>query len=309
MQHTPIKSTMDAADWSKLVLLSVLWGSAFFLVEVALVAFSPLFIVAVRLAIAASILWVIVLAKGYPIPAAGPVWLMFFGIGLLNTVIPLLLISWSQTAITAGLASILTAATPVIGVVVAGLLLRDEPVTRRKLIGTIVGLIGVAVLVGPAAWTGIGHNLIAQLAVLLAAVMFALAGVYGRRFASLGIHPMTAAAGQLLASAIVMLPALLIFEGLSSLAVTNATAWLAVAGLAVFSTAMAYVVYYSILRSAGAVNLSLVNLLLPATAILLGSSFLGEKLQFWQLAGLAVILAGLVILDGRAWRPRSRTTR
>ena len=120
---------MDAADWSKLVLLSVLWGSAFFLVEVALVAFSPLFIVAVRLAIAASILWVIVLAKGYPIPAAGPVWLMFLGIGLLNTVIPLLLISWGQTVITAGLAAILTAATPVIGVVVAGT--SDLPVARE----------------------------------------------------------------------------------------------------------------------------------------------------------------------------------
>ena len=187
MRNADIKTTMDAGDWSKLILLSVLWGSAFFLVEIALVAFSPLFIVAVRMAIATILLWMVVFAKGYSIPTAASVWLMFFGAGLLNNVIPLSLIAWAQTEITAGLAAILTATTPVIGVVLAGLFLRDEPVTRRKLAGTIVGLVGVAVLIGPAVWSGFGRNAVAQLAVFAAAVSFALASIVGRRFAAMGI--------------------------------------------------------------------------------------------------------------------------
>ena len=126
MDDVGIKTTMDAAAWSKLVLLSMLWGSAFFLVEIALVDFSPLFIVAARMTIAALLLWLIVLAKSYPVPAAASVWLLFVGTGLLNNVIPLLLIAWAQTEITAGLAAILIATTPVIGVVVAGLARCEE---------------------------------------------------------------------------------------------------------------------------------------------------------------------------------------
>ena len=308
MDHTGIKASMDSADWSKLVLLSVLWGGAFFLVEIALDAFSPWLIVAARMTIAALLLWLIVLAKRYPVPAAASVWLLFVGTGLLNNVIPLLLIAWAQTEITAGLAAILIATTPVIGVALAGLFLRDEPITRRKLAGTVVGFLGVAILIGPAVWSGFGRNVIAQLAVLAAAVSFALAGVCGRRFATVGVHPMTAAAGQLLASAVVALSLLFIFEGSVAVSAGKPSAWAALAALALLSTALGYVIYYDLLQSAGAVNLLQVNLLLPATAILLGTVVLGERLDVWQMLGLVVIVSGLVILDGRAWqRPRART--
>ncbi|MGI9200875.1 MAG: DMT family transporter [Woeseiaceae bacterium] len=302
MRKTVIKTNMGSAEWSRLVLLSMLWGSAFFLVEIALLSFSPLLLIAVRFSMATLLVWLIVFAKGYALPRNASAWLAFLGSGLLNNVIPLILIVWSQTVITAGLAAILTAATPIIGVALAGLGLRDEPITRPKIAGTTLGLIGVGILVGPAAWAGLGINLLAQLAVLGAAVSFAFAGVYGRRFGTMGIHPMVAAAGQLLVSSTIMIPLALCFEDIAVLHSTRASAWAAVAALAIFSTALAYVIYFDLLERAGAVNLLLVNLLLPVTAILLGFIFLDEKLSTWQFAGMAVIWLSLAILDGRLWR-------
>jgi drug/metabolite transporter (DMT)-like permease len=293
---------MGSAEWSRLVLLSVLWGSAFFFVEIALLSFSPLLLIAVRFSMATLLVWLIVFAKGYALPKDAAAWLAFLGSGLLNNVIPLILIVWSQTIITAGLAAILTAATPIIGVALAGLGLRDEPITRPKIAGTTLGLVGVGILVGPAAWAGSGINLLAQLAVLGAAASFAFAGVYGRRFGSMGIHPMVAAAGQLLVSSIIMVPLALYLDDISILGLANASAWAAVAALAIFSTALAYVIYFDLLERAGAVNLLLVNLLLPVTAILLGYTFLDEQLSARQLAGMAVIWLGLATLDGRLWR-------
>jgi drug/metabolite transporter (DMT)-like permease len=170
MRNANIKTTMGSAEWSRLVLLSVLWGGAFFFVEIALLSFSPLLLIAVRFSMATLLVWIIVFAKGYPLPGSSSAWLAFLGSGLLNNVIPLILIVWSQTIITAGLAAILTAATPIIGVALAGLGLRDEPITRPKIAGTTLGLIGVGILIGPAALAGINTNLLAQLAVLGAAV-------------------------------------------------------------------------------------------------------------------------------------------
>jgi drug/metabolite transporter (DMT)-like permease len=302
MRNANIKSRMDVAEWSTLVVLSVLWGGAFFFVEVALASFTPLLLVAVRLSIAAFVIWAIVLAKGYPVPASRSAWVVFFGMGLLNNVIPFLLIVWSQTVITAGLASILTAATPIIAVALAGLGLRDEPITQRKIAGTTLGLIGVAILIGPAAWAGLSSHHIAQLAVLVAAISFAFAGVYGRRLGSMGVHPIVAGAGQLLAASIIMIPLVLIFEDSSVLEVRSVSAWAAVGGLAVFSTALGYVLYFNLLEKVGAVNLLLVNLLLPVTAILLGSVVLGEQLHAWQILGMAVIGIGLLTMDGRLWQ-------
>lgn len=302
MAQTSIKTTMGLAEWSTLVFLSVLWGGSFFLVEIALTNFTPLFIVALRVSIAALAIWIFALAKGLPIPKSGPVWAAFFGMGLLNNVIPFVLIVWGQTEIASGLASILNAATPIFTVIVAGFVLKDEPVTRSKVVGAVLGLLGVTILIGPGAIMGLNTNLIAQFAVLAAALSYALAGVYGRRFTSMRVNPIIAAAGQLLASSIIMIPMALVFDNPFTLDMTSARVWAAVVALAILSTALAYVLYFQLLEKAGATNLLLVTLLLPITAIFLGYAILGEQLHKLHFAGMVIIGLGLSAIDGRLWQ-------
>jgi len=284
-----------------LVLLSVLWGGSYFLVEIALVEWSPLLIVAVRIVIASIVIWGIVLAAGLPVPRSWPAWIAFFWMGVLNNVLPFLLIVWGQKAIESGLAAILTAAAPIFSVIVAGVWLKDEPATRSKLLGAVLGIIGVAVLIGPSALAGFDVNLLAQFAVLGAALSYAFAGVYARRFARLSIDPIVVAAGQLLMSSLIMILLALAFAEPNQVIESSGTVWIAVVLMAVFSTALAYILYFRLLASAGATNAILVTLLIPVTAILLGALILDERLQWLHFLGMAVIGLGLLVIDGRLW--------
>ncbi len=302
MDSNAISSRMGLVQWSMLLLLSVLWGGSFFFVEIALLEWSPLLIVAVRVAIAAIVIWLIVLAAGLPIPKSRSAWMALLWMGLINNVIPFLLIVWGQQEIESGLAAILNAAAPIFTVVVAGIWLKDEPVTREKLLGALLGLIGVAVLIGPSALAGLNANLLAQLAVLGAALSYALAGVYARRFPRMNIDPIVAAAGQLLMSSLVLIALALAFEQPSQLFDSSARVWTSVVFMAVFSTALAYILYFRLLATAGATNAILVTLLIPVTAILLGTIVLGERLQWSHFLGMVVIGLGLAVIDGRLWQ-------
>ena len=301
MSATVINSRMGLVEWSMLLLLSMLWGGSYFFVEIALLEWSPLLIVAVRVVIAAVVIWGIVLATGLPIPRSRTAWQAFFWMGLLNNVFPFLLIVWGQKEIESGLAAILTAAAPVFTVIVAGVWLRDEPVTRTKLLGAVLGLFGVAVLIGPSALVGLDSNLIAQVAVLGAALSYAFAGVYARRFPRMNVDPIVAAAGQLLMSSLIMILLALVFDAPNQLIESSATVWIAVGVMAVFSTALAYILYFRLLASAGATNAILVTLLIPVTAILLGAIILDERLQWLHFLGMVVIGLGLAVIDGRLW--------
>jgi len=284
-----------------LLLLSMLWGGSYFFVEVALLEWSPLLIVAVRVVIAAVVIWTIVLAAGLPVPRSRPAWMAFFWMGLLNNIFPFLLIVWGQKEIESGLAAILTAAAPIFTVIVAGVWLQDEPVTRSKLLGAVLGLIGVVVLIGPSALAGLDANLLAQLAVLAGALSYAFAGVYARRFPRMNIDPIVAAAGQLLMSSLIMILLASMFEAPNQLIESSAKVWIAVGVMAVFSTALAYILYFRLLASAGATNAILVTLLIPVTAILLGAIILDERLQWLHFLGMVVIGLGLSVIDGRVW--------
>lgn len=220
--------------------------------------------------------------------------------GLLNNVIPFALIVWGQTQIASGLASILNAATPIFTVIVAGILLPDERPTPLKLFGVALGFVGVVVMIGVPALGGVG-SLFAQLAIVAATVSYAFAGVYGRRFKSLGINPVVTAAGQVTASTLILLPITLFVDGAIYTDKTNISTWIAIAGLAVASTAIAYVLYFKILELAGATNVLLVTLLVPVSATLLGSLFLNESLEFIHILGMALIAFGLSAIDGRLW--------
>jgi drug/metabolite transporter (DMT)-like permease len=296
--HT-INARMGPVEWAMLVGLSILWGGSYFFVEIALEEWSPLLIVAVRVWVAAVVLWFIVIAAGWRVPRTASAWRVFFTLGLANNVVPFLLIVWGQKEIASGLAAILNAAAPIFTVIVAGIFLRDERMTAAKIVGAVLGLGGVAILVGPDALRGDQAGLLAKLAVLGAALSYALSGVYARRLPSLGINPMVAAAGQLLMSALIMAVLIFAFGTPSVLLDSSLKVWFVVGGLAIMSTSVAYIVYFRLIATAGATNAILVTLLLPVTAILLGSLFLGERLHAMQFAGMAVIGLGLLVIDGR----------
>ena len=285
-----------------LLTLSVLWGGSFFFVGVAVTELPPLTIVMLRVTLAALTLWGIVSVLNVPVPTSAGAWTAFLGMGVLNNVIPFTLIVWGQTQIASGLASILNATTPLFGVIVAGLMLSDERMTALKLIGVLIGFAGVVIMLGPSALSGLGANTLAQMAVLGAALSYAFAGVFGRRFKSMGIHPIMTATGQVTASSLILIPLALYVDQPFQLALPSTGAWASMIGLAVLSTALAYILYFRILATAGATNLLLVTLLIPVSAILLGSLVLGETLALIHFIGMALIGIGLTAIDGRLWR-------
>ncbi len=296
---------MTSQSWMMLLLLSLLWGGSFFFIGVAVHELPPLTIVAIRVALAAVALWGIVYAMGHRMPSSLPVWGAFLGMGLLNNVLPFSLIVWGQTEVASGLASILNASTPIFAIIVAGLILPDEKPTLLKWMGVLVGFIGVVVMIGVPAASG-GADLLHQLAIVGAAICYAFAGVYGRRFAMLQVKPVVIAAGQVSASALVLLPVTWLVEGPVELSAVSYSTWLAMVTLAIASTAFAYVLYFRILEQSGATNVLLVTLLVPVSAIVLGALFLDERLAPIHFIGMAIIALGLSFIDGRLWRLKRR---
>ena len=296
-----IKHNMGKQEWFMLLILSVLWGGSFFFIGVAVKELPPLTIVTLRVVIASIVLWVVLFFLGYRIPTSLKVWSSFLFMGVINNVVPFSLIVWGQTHIESGLASILNATTPLFTVIVAGLLLADERITSSKLIGVMLGFAGVVVLIGPSSLKDMGVNTLAQLAMLGAAVSYSFAAVYGRRFKIMGINPMIISAGQLTVSSILLIPLTLLIEKPFQLALPSTEVWLAIIGLATFSTSLAYILYFRILSSSGSTNISLVTFLVPITAILLGFVVLGERLGTEHFIGMAFIALGLSVIDGRIW--------
>jgi drug/metabolite transporter (DMT)-like permease len=290
---------MSLLDWSLLLTLSILWGGSFFFVGVAVKALPPFTIVLLRVAIAAAALHLVLRATRTAMPWDGSTWLAFFGMGLLNNAIPFSLIVWGQTHIASGLASILNATTPLFTVLVAHVLTADERLSKGRIVGVLLGLGGVVALIGPQALTGLGQDVLAQLAVLGAALSYAFASIFGRRFKRMGVPPLATATGQVTASSALLFPVALFVDRPWTLTWPDLPVWSAILGLALLATALAYILFFRILASAGAVNLMLVTFLIPVSAILLGSAFLGERLAPMDFAGMALIGLGLAAIDGR----------
>lgn len=305
--NTNISARMSWREWGLLLILSVLWGGSFFFVEIAVIAMPPLTIVTLRVGIAAIVLWAVIGFTGRRVPTSPGIWIAFLGMGVLNNAIPFSLIAWGQTEIASGLASILNATTPLFTVLVAHFMLRDERATPAKIIGVVVGLLGSILIIGPAALNEFGADAVAQLVVLAAAVSYALAGVFGRRFADMAVDPIVTAAGQVTMSALLLAPITIAVEQPYSLPLPSLDVLLAVLALAVLSTALAYILYFRILATSGATNLLLVTFLIPISATILGVAFLGEVLEPLHIGGLALIGIGLAVIDGRLWRRAAST--
>jgi drug/metabolite transporter (DMT)-like permease len=291
-----INATMTSREWGLLITLALLWGGSFFFTEIALVEVPPFTLVLGRVGIAAAALLCYVHLSGRRMPRSLELWGAYLVMGALNNLIPFSLIIWGQTEIDSGLTAILNATTPLFTVILAHVLTADEQITPRRLVGVLVGLAGVAVLIGPEALAGLGAESLAQFAVLLAAMSYGFAAILGRRFK--GQPPSVTAAGMLTATTLMILPISLVADRPWNLS-PGAQTWGALLAISLFSSALAYVVYFRILSTTGAGNLMLVTLLMPAIAVLLGIFILGERLDGTAWTGMAVIFAGLAVLDGR----------
>ncbi len=292
---------MTPTEWAMLVLLAAIWGGAFFFNAVAVREVPVLTVVVSRLVLAALILLAVLALRRERLPR-GPIWASFFLMGLLNNAVPFVLIVWGQTHIASGVAAILNASTPLFTVLLAHALTDDERMTWARFAGVLTGFAGVAVMIGTDALETLGLHVAAQLACIAAALSYASASVFGRRFRRMGVAPLTAATGQLVAASVILLPLTLAVDRPWTLPPPGALTVGALIGVAVISTAFAYVLYYRILATAGATNLALVTFLVPVSACLLGIVFLNEVLLPRHFAGMWLIGLGLAILDGRPWQ-------
>ncbi len=298
MTHIPSpQKAMTTRAWGEMLLLGCLWGASFLSIRLSLDEVGVATTVAVRVGGACVILWAVVLWRGLRVPRAPRQWAAFLVMGLLNNVVPFSLITWGQLAIPSGLAAILNAATAIMGVLVAALVFRDERLTATRALGVAVGFAGVVTVIGPAALTGLDVTSLAQIAILGAALSYALSGAFARG-AMAGLAPEVAAAGMLTGSTIIMIPAALILDGWPATA-WSPPVWGALVYLAAVSTALAYLIFYRLLARVGAGNASLTTLLVAPIAIILGALVLDEALPWRAYAGFVLLALGLVVLDGR----------
>ena len=235
-------------------------------------------------------------------PRRREVLVAFLGMGLLNNVIPFCLIAWGQTQLASGLAAILNATTPLFTVLAGHFLSADDRLTPLRLAGALCGLVGVAGMIGPQLSTGSAARSLAELAILGAAVSYAFASLFGRRFRRMGVDPIATATGQVTASSLMLVPIALLVDHPWTLPMPGVATLAAIVAIAALSTALAYILYFRILAGAGATNVVLVTLLAPVSSILLGALFLHERLEPRHFVGLALIGLGLACIDGRLFR-------
>lgn len=289
-----------------LLILSILWGGSFYFVGVAVNELPTFTIVFLRVGIAALGLHLILRIVGERMPAGSAIWRTFFIMGFLNNLVPFSLIAWGQSHVASGLASIILATTPLFTVVVAHFMTADERLSGGRLAGIAAGIVGVVILVGSESLHGLGIALLAHIGLLGAALFYSFGGVFGRRFQRMGVTPLVTATGQITASSVLLLPLALAVDRPWTLDMPSGGTWLAIAGLALLSTSLAYILYFRILAAAGATNLLLVTFLIPVSAIILGAAFLAQRLQANHFIGMAVIGLGLAAIDGRIFKQLQR---
>ena len=292
------QTRMISMDWALLLALSILWGGSFLAGRIAVQEVPAITLVLCRVAIAALVLYAALRILKVAMPTDRAAWKDFAGMGLLNNIIPFTLIFQGQVEIGAGLAAVINGMTPLWG----ALILRiagAEALGLHKLIGILIGIVGLGAVIGPSALEGIDASFWAQMMVVGGTISYGFAALWGRRLRK--YPPMVAATGQLSASSLMILPLALLVDQPWQLPVPSIEVIVSILGLAVLATALAYVLFFRILTSAGGTNVMLVTLLIPPSAILLGVLILGEKMTSNQLLGMVVILSGLVVIDGRVF--------
>jgi len=287
---------MDGQDWGLLILLSVLWGGAYFFAGIAVKELPPLTVVLARVLLAAVALLPLFWYLGHSLPKSFSAWLPFFGMGLLNNVIPFGFIFAGQTQITVGLSSIINAMTPLFTVIVMASF-QQERLTAYRIIGVLLGVVGVAVLRGIDGPID-GSQTLGIALCMAGALSYGFAALWGRKFLA-RVPPIKSATCQLMCSTLIMAVVVSLVDRPWTLATPSQETVLSLVALAVFGTALAYIVFFKILVRAGASNVMLVTLLIPVTALVLGNVFLGEPIQSKEITGAFIIGTGLLFIDGR----------
>jgi drug/metabolite transporter (DMT)-like permease len=294
---TAYHQVMGPIEWVMLIALSAIWGGSFYFFAVIVKELPVFTIVFFRVFLATIALWLFAFVSRQALPNFKPIWHNFFFMGLTNNVIPFSLIVWGEQRVAPGLAAVLNATTPFFAVIVAHLSTQNEKLTWNRLAGALVGLSGVTALVGFDAIKNLGIDLWFQLAIIVASVSYGVSTIFGRRM--VGIPPLVTAASQTAASSLMLCPLMLIIDHPFSLAMPSLKVMIYLAALALLCTAVAYIIFFNIVKRAGMTNVTLVTLLVPVSAMLLGALLLNEQISARHFLGMAVIGIGLALIDGR----------
>ena len=293
-----MRQTMNLGDWTRLAGLSALWGASFLFYRMLAHELPPLTTVLGRVGLAAIVLLALLRAAGTRIAIPRSQWRHLLVFATLNNALPFTLFAWGESRVTGGTAAILNAMTPMFAVLVGAFWARTEPLTAARVVGVLCGVAGVVVLIGPGAL--LGQDLLGQAACLLAAVSYGFSLHYARRIT--GVSPPNMALGQLTAACLLVLPLAAAVDRPWTLPNPSLSGWIALLGIAVLCTSIAYLMFFDLLRRVGGTNLSLVTLLVPVSAVALGALVLGEPVTWNALGGMALIAAGLAAIDGRLAR-------
>jgi len=285
----------SAEAWLLILALSLPWGGSFIFYRLLADALPSFTIVLGRVALAVPFLWLLIRLRGQRLTVP---WPGFLVMALLNNVVPFTLFAWAEIRVTSGTAAILNATTPIFTALVLRIF-AAEPLTRARMSGIVLGVAGVAVLVGPSV-RDLTADLWAELACLGAAMCYGFSASWSRRLK--GVDPLHAATGQCLCSTLILLPLVAVIDQPWELPMPNAATWAALFGIALLSTALAYVIFFRIIVVAGAANVMLVTLLVPVSALAMGTVFLGEAVTANAMAGMVLIALGLAAIDGRLLR-------
>lgn len=285
--------TSKAVDILLLIVLSTLWGASYTFIRVGVETIPPVTLIAARTLIAGLLLIVWMSVSGVAMPGSWIIWKRLFVQAFLNSVIPFTLIAWAEQYVEAGVAAILNSTAPVFVFFVTWFLTKHEAVTTRKLVGVIAGLLGICLIIGFSALNGLGDQVLPQLAIVAATICYAGAAIYGRSFQ--GLSPLVPAAGSLIAGAIVLIPISLIYDRPWALQPSfNSTAALLL--LSVFSTAIAFVIYFRLVQTLGSVGTTSQAYLRVPIGVAIGAIFLGESLSPTIWMGLGCVVIGVATM-------------
>jgi len=290
---SPASPAATPRDYLLLLLLATLWGASYTFIRVGVETIPPITFIAARTIIAGLVLLVILRLRGIRLPTDVATLKLFAFQALMNSVLPFTLIAWAETTIEAGLATILNSTTPVFTFLLTWAITRHEPATGRKLFGVAAGLAGIVLVIGVGALGGLGREVAAQLAVVASSVCYGVAAIFGRHFK--GLDPMVPAAGSLLTGTVVLIPLSLVVDRPWTLQ-PSAASVAALVGLAVFSTALAFVLYFRLLHRLGSVGTSAQAYLRVPIGVVIGMVLLGETLSGSAYAGLGLVVVGVVAM-------------
>lgn len=280
-----------------LLVLAALWGPSFLFIKVAVAQIPPLTIVLGRVGVGGLLLYGVLRLQGRNLPPLGRVWLHFAFAAIVQNAIPFLLFGWGEQYIDSALAAILNGTTPLFTLLLAHMFTSDDRLTPTKTLGTFIGFSGLALLIGPSLLSGVKATTWGLIAVAVASLCYGIAIVYGRRNLR-GLPPMVAPTAQLLLATLFMLPLSLVLEQPFSLAAPSWPALGSLLALGVFGTGLAFVVYYRIMEQTSATYVSMVTYLVPVFGVILGVVILHEQLGWNAYLGCALILLGVMIVNG-----------